>query len=103
MTIAFALAGLRVEDGAQAWLDSMARLRPDLSLEPHGVVLSTWDDDPWVEGAYSIFPPPELTAALAEPVGPLAFCGEHIGGRFNGLMEGAIRSGRATASSLARA
>ena len=38
--------------------------------------------------------------ALAEPVGPLAFAGEHIGGRFNGLMEGAIRSGRAAAAAL---
>ncbi|MET0824067.1 MAG: NAD(P)/FAD-dependent oxidoreductase [Solirubrobacterales bacterium] len=100
---AAALERLEVEAGPGAWLESLAGLRPELALDPLGAVLSTWDDDPWVEGAYSIFPPPELTAALAEPVGPLAFCGEHIGGRFNGLMEGAIRSGRAAASSLARA
>ena len=76
------------------WLESLAALRPELALEPEGAVLSTWDDDPWVGAAYSIFPPPRLTAALAEPVGPLAFAGEHIGGAFNGLMEGAIRCGR---------
>ena len=45
-------------------------------------------------------PPPDLAAALAEPVGPLAFAGEHIGGAFNGLMEGAIRSGRAAAAAV---
>jgi monoamine oxidase len=93
-----ALERLGVADGPGAWLASLAALRPELELEPAGAVLSTWDDDPWVEAAYSIFPPPELTAALAEPVGPLAFAGEHIGGAFNGLMEGAIRSGRAAAA-----
>ncbi len=95
-----ALAGLGVADGPDHWLESLAALRPDLALEPEDAVLSTWDDDPWVGAAYSIFPPPRLTASLAEPVGPLAFAGEHIGGPFNGLMEGAIRSGRSAAAVL---
>jgi monoamine oxidase len=98
-----ALDRLEVTAGPDRWLESLAALRPDLPLDPAGAVLSTWDDDPWVRGAYSIFPPPELTAALAEPVGPLAFCGEHVGGAFNGLMEGALRSGRAAAAAAARA
>ena len=63
-------------------------------------MLSAWDEDPWVGAAYSISPAAGLAQALAEPVGPLAFAGEHIGGRFNGLMEGAIRSGRAAAAAL---
>jgi monoamine oxidase len=63
-------------------------------------VLSTWDDDPWVAAAYSISPGPGLAEALIEPAGPLAFAGEHAGGAFNGLMEGAIRSGREAARRL---
>jgi monoamine oxidase len=97
---AAALERLAVADGPQRWLESLAALRPDLSLEPGGAALSTWDDDPWVGAAYSISAPAELTAALAEPVGPLAFAGEHTGGGFNGLMEGAIRSGRRAADRL---
>ena len=93
-----ALERLRVADGPHAWLESVVALRPELALEPEAAVLSTWDDDPWAGAAYSISPPPELTAALAEPVGPLRFAGEHVGGAFNGLMEGAIRSGRAAAA-----
>jgi len=93
-----ALERLGVADGPGAWLESVAALRPELALAPEGAVLSTWDDDPWVEAAYSISPRPELTAALAEPVGPLRFAGEHLGGAFNGLMEGAIRSGLAAAT-----
>jgi monoamine oxidase len=95
-----ALERLEVDAGPGRWLESLAALRPELALEPEGAVLSTWDDDPWIGAAYSLFPPPELTAALAEPVGPIAFAGEHIGGAFNGLMEGAIRSGRAAAADL---
>ncbi len=97
-----ALERLEVEAGPQRWLQSLAALRPELALRPQDAVLSTWDSDPWVAAAYSISPAPELTAALAEPVGPLVFAGEHVGGEFNGLMEGAIRSGRAAAARLSR-
>jgi monoamine oxidase len=95
-----ALERLGVADGPGAWLDSLAALRPDLALDPADAVLAAWDADPWVGAAYSISPEPGLAQALAAPVGPLAFAGEHIGGRFNGLMEGAIRSGRAAAARL---
>lgn len=96
-----ALERLGLADGPKAWLDSLAALRPDLALAPEGAVLSAWDDDPWVGAAYSISPEAGLVEALAERVGPLAFAGEHIGGPYNGLMEGAIRSGRAAASAVA--
>ncbi|MQA75269.1 MAG: NAD(P)-binding protein [Solirubrobacterales bacterium] len=95
-----ALERLQVTAGAGRWLESLAVLRPDLALEPAGALLSTWDEDPWVGAAYSIPPEPELTAALAEPVGPLAFAGEHLGGPYAALMEGAVRSGRAAARRL---
>jgi monoamine oxidase len=94
------LERLEVAAGPARWLDSLNALRPDLALDPAGAVLVAWDEDPWVGAAYSISPVPGLAEALAEPVGPLAFAGEHIGGPFNGLMEGAIRSGRAAAAAV---
>jgi monoamine oxidase len=95
------LQRLDVEAGPGRWLESLAALRPDLALDPGQAVLSTWDDDPWAGAAYSISSAPPLAAALAEPVGPLHFAGEHTGGPFSGLMEGAIRSGRRAAAAIA--
>jgi monoamine oxidase len=95
-----ALARLEVEAGPERWVASIERLRDDLELAPHGALLSTWSDDPWVAAAYSVSPPAEVTAAFERPVGPLAFAGEHAGGEFSALMEGALRSGRRAAASL---
>jgi monoamine oxidase len=95
-----ALERLDVGAGPERWLDSVTRLRAELALDPEGVLLSTWADDPWVEAAYSTSSPPELAALAAAPVGPLAFAGEHLGGVHAALMEGAIRSGVAAARAL---
>jgi monoamine oxidase len=95
-----ALSALGVADGPERWLESLARLRPDLELEPAGAVLARWDDDPWAGAAYSVSPPQQLLEPLREARGPLAFAGEHLGGRFHGLMEGALRSGREAAERL---
>jgi monoamine oxidase len=96
-----ALEALGVAAGPARWLESARALRPELELEPDGVVLSTWDDDPWVGAAYSAHVPAEAEAVLAEPVGPIAFAGEHLGGEFAALMEGALRSGRRAAGRVA--
>ncbi len=95
-----ALGRLRVADGPERWLDSLIRLRADLELRPDGVVLSTWSDDPWARAAYSVERPAEATATLAEPLGPLAFAGEHTVDAFESLMEGALRSGQRAARRL---
>jgi monoamine oxidase len=89
-----ALEALRVTEGPATWIDSIAGLRPDLALDPHGALLSTWDDDPWVAAAYSTYGPAGAAGdALVEPVGPLHFAGEHTAGEWASLMEGALRSG----------
>ena len=93
-----ALEGLEVTAGPERWLESVRSMRPDLELPADQAILSTWDDDPWVEAAYSVAPGDELTDALLEPVGPIAFAGEHTAGPFHGLMEGAVRSGMAAAA-----
>lgn len=89
----FALETLEVAAGPERWLESLARSRPELALDPEGAVLSTWDDDPFVGAAYSVSPGREVTAAMIEPIGPLRFVGEHTAGEFSALMEGAVRSG----------
>jgi monoamine oxidase len=79
-------------------------LRPDLTFGDDERVLSTWHDDPWVRGAYSArsVASPLEDEALAEPVGPLAFAGEHTAGEWHALMEGALRSGLRAADDVAR-
>ena len=91
-----ALDALRVADGPERWLASLARLRPDLEFEPDGCVLSTWPC-----GAYSVHPPGGADPTLTHPHGPLVFAGEHTAGPFAGLMEGALRSGLRAAASFA--
>jgi monoamine oxidase len=100
---AAALERLELGAGPGRWLDSLVRLRTDLALDPSGALLSTWADDPWVQAAYSTSPPAELAALVAEPLGPLAFAGEHLGGTHAALMEGAIRSGATAGRALLRA
>ncbi len=95
-----ALAALQVDDGPARWLESIAVLRPELNLDPAGAVLSTWSDDPWAGAAYSTSPTLALAKLFAQPVGPIAFAGEHLGGEMAALMEGAIRSGRQAARAL---
>jgi monoamine oxidase len=97
-----ALERLRISQGAETWVASLRRLRPDLELEPAGAVLSTWDDDPWVAAAYSTRSPDRAPGELVPPAGPLRFCGEHTAGEFAALMEGALRSGLRAAEELLR-
>jgi monoamine oxidase len=97
-----ALAALEVTKGPATWRGRLRALRPDLRLD-RGSVLSTWDDDPWVQAAYSTRTPafrPDDPELLARPVGVLHFAGEHTAGPWSGLMEGALRSGQRAAAEL---
>jgi monoamine oxidase len=97
-----ALERLEISRGPERWLESLAQLRPDLELEPESTLLSRWDDDPWMLGAYSASSASRTVdnAEVARPVGRLAFAGEHTAGEWYGLMEGALRSGRRAADEL---
>jgi monoamine oxidase len=97
-----ALAALEVTGGPATWRRRLAALRPDLDLD-RGALLSTWDDDPWVQAAYSTRTPafrPDDPDLLARPVAPLHFAGEHTAGPWSGLVEGALRSGHRAAAEL---
>ncbi len=95
-----ALAGLRVAEGPEGWLESLARLRPDLVLAADAAVLSTWDDDPWVTAAYSC---EAADPAAWAPAGPFHACGEHTSGASRALMDGALASGLRAAQEIIEA
>jgi monoamine oxidase len=97
-----ALERLEVSRGPARWVEALAKLRPDLDLEPETALVARWHDDPWARGAYSArsFAAPMDDAELARPVGPLAFAGEHTAGPWHGLMEGALRSGARAADEV---
>jgi monoamine oxidase len=97
-----AIEQLSVRSGPDTWLEAVRSLRPDLDLDPAEVLTSTWEDDPWVRGAYSAesATSPIDTEVLTRPVGPLAFAGEHTAGEWHALMEGALRSGERAAQQL---
>jgi monoamine oxidase len=99
-----ALERLEIDRGPETWAEAVQRLRPDLAYCGHvryqvpdvsGAVMATWHDDPWARGAYSAraLSSPLDDEALARPVGPVAFAGEHTAGAWHALMEGALRSG----------
>jgi monoamine oxidase len=94
-----ALEQLEIDRGAGRWADAVRRLRPDLDYADGPPLLSTWHADPWARGAYSArtLSSPLDDEALARPVGPVFFAGEHTAGPWHALMEGALRSGRRAA------
>jgi monoamine oxidase len=64
------------------------------------VVLSTWDDDPWIAAAYSCSAPPPAAWA---PAGPFHPCGEHTHDSRRALMDGALSSGIRAAREIVEA
>jgi monoamine oxidase len=99
---AWALERLEVDRAPETWAEAVRRLRPDLEYADGRPLLSTWHDDPWARGAYSVrtLSSPLDDEALARPVGPVAFAGEHTAGGWHALMEGALRSGRRAANQV---
>lgn len=64
----------------------------------------SWADEPWSRGGYggSLTPGTwtQLGAALREPVGRIVWAGAETAMRWNGYMDGAVRSGQAAAARL---
>ena len=91
-----ALAALSVDDTPALWARRLADVRPDLDVDVDSCVVTTWHEDPWAQGAYlaaGLGMRPDDAAVVSAPLGSLHFAGEHTAGDWNGLMEGALRSG----------
>jgi monoamine oxidase len=97
-----ALDLLRLKDGPDTWDAAVRRLRPDLEFADAPPLLSTWADDPWARGAYSVrtLSSPLLDEPLARAVGAVTFAGEHTAGHWHALMEGALSSGLRAAAEV---
>ena len=91
-----AVDALQVDRGAATYRARVAALRPELELAD-GEVLSTWP-----EGAYSTGASAADARLRAQPVGALAFAGEHTEGVWFATMEGALRSGVRAADEILR-
>lgn len=89
-----AIEGLGLDRGPGPWATAVKELRPDLELDRRPPVLATWPGGSWSARTLSS---PLDDEALAEPVGPLLFAGEHTAAEWYGLMEGALHSGRRAA------
>ncbi len=81
------------------WLDQLAAMNPDVTFEGEPVMYA-WADDPFTLGSYAAFDNRswDRHARFVEPVGRLAFAGEHTAGPdHHGTMNGALLSGRRAA------
>ena len=100
-----ALDDLEVDAGPRRWLRRLSAVAPELRVGPDAeAMLCTWYDDEWAGVAYSAQQAGRQLdgAALACPVGPLHFAGEHTEVELAGLMEGALRSGIRAATEVGR-
>jgi monoamine oxidase len=98
-----ALAALEVDRGPSEWLRRLTARRDDLALLRENAVLTAWHADPWALGAYSHVRAGAPASAVsasddgATTHGRIVLAGEWTAGDWNGLMEGALRSGERAA------
>ncbi len=98
------VAALEATDGPETWIGEIAALWPELELDAAGATVTTWLDDPWAQGAYSVLMSRDENepSPLSEPVGRVVFAGEHTSPDWSGTIEGALRSGERAAADVLR-
>jgi monoamine oxidase len=98
-----AQAALGVDRGLVGpWLEALTAMNPDLAFEGEPVMYA-WADDPFALGSYVAFDNAswDRMDLLSEPVGRVAFAGEHTAGAdHHGTMNGALLSGRRAAAQV---
>lgn len=95
-----ALTALGVEHGPDGWTAALQRMRPEMEVSGASL-LTTWEDDPWTQGAYTapgLDWQPEDAGAFVSPTGRVAFAGEHTGMKQS--LTGAVASGLRAAEAL---
>jgi monoamine oxidase len=96
------VAALGATDGPETWIAGIRELWPELDLDEADAVVTTWLDDPWTQGAYSVLMSrdPDEPSLLTTPVGRIVFAGEHTSPDWSGTIEGALRSGQRAAADV---
>jgi monoamine oxidase len=98
------LGRLRPEERRTAVIDCFTRLFGPRAAEPDGYVERLWAEEEWTRGCYGCHMPTGAWTgygpALHEPIGPLHWAGAEYAHVWNGYMEGAVRSGEATAAEV---
>ena len=98
-----AQAALGVDRGLVGpWLEALTAMNPDLLFEGEPVMYA-WGDDPFTLGSYVAFDNAswDRMELFSEPVGRVAFAGEHTAGAdHHGTMNGALLSGRRAAAQV---
>jgi monoamine oxidase len=98
------VAALEATDGPETWIGEITALWPELELDTDDATVTTWLDDPWAQGAYSVLMSRDENepSPLSEPVGRIVFAGEHTSPDWSGTIEGALRSGARAAADVLR-
>jgi monoamine oxidase len=95
------LGRLPASERRAAVVDCFARMFGPRAAKPAGYVEQLWAEEEWSRGCYGChMPTGAWTAygpALREPIGPLHWAGAEYATVWNGYMDGAVRSGEATA------
>src|SRR5215212_2795692 len=95
------LGRLPADERRAAVVDCFVRLFGPRAARPDAYVERLWADEEWSRGCYGChMPTGAWTAygpALREPIGPLHWAGAEYATVWNGYMDGAVRSGEATA------
>jgi monoamine oxidase len=90
-----------VDERRTAVVGTFARLFGPRAARPVAYIERLWADEEWTRGCYGChMPPGAWTAygpALRAPIGPLHWAGAEYATVWNGYMDGAVRSGEATA------
>jgi monoamine oxidase len=98
------LGRLRPEVRRTAVVDCFARLFGPRAASPDDYVERLWAEEEWTRGCYGCHMPTgawtNYGPALHAPIGPLHWAGAEYAYVWNGYMDGAVRSGEATAAEV---
>ncbi len=98
------LGRLRPEERRTAVIDCLTRLFGPRAAKPDDYVERLWAEEEWTRGCYGCHMPTgawtNYGPALHAPIGPLHWAGAEYSQVWNGYMDGAVRSGDATAAEV---
>jgi monoamine oxidase len=101
------LGRLGSEERRAAVIACFARMFGNRAAEPRDYVERLWAEEEWTRGCYGCHMPTgawtNYGPALHAPIGPLHWAGAEYAQVWNGYMDGAVRSGEATATQVVAA